>query len=195
MELVEVLSERSFFDRLPRSGERLVSYWKHRFQNVIVLAAGDMLAIVFAFLVAGSIRFFWQGALLIPEWAWYLIPAWWVGASITQLLPSWGLGPVEELRRTTLLLIVVFAGAAVVLGAMFALQNTQPVPLDLLAIKLPPRSIALWVLLAFGLGGLIGLLVSSAYMLRARAALGSTRRQLAKARTELENERSRKRSS
>ena len=131
MELVEVLSERSFFDRLPRKGERLVSYWKHRFQNVIVLAAGDMLAIVFAFLVAGSIRYFWQGALLIPEWAWYLIPAWWIGATITHLLPSWGLGPVEELRRTTLLLFGIFAGAAVVLFISKTSESVSRITLTL----------------------------------------------------------------
>ena len=111
MELVEVLSERSFFDRLPRKSEWLVSYLKHRLQNIIVLAAGDMIGIVLSFVIAGSIRLIWQGALLIPEWSWYLVPAWWVGASITRLLPSWGLGPVEELRRTCLLLVTIFAGA------------------------------------------------------------------------------------
>lgn len=131
MELVEVLSERSFFDRLPKKGERLVSYWKHRFQNIIVLAAGDMLAIVLAFLAAGSIRYFWQGALLIPEWAWYLIPAWWIGAAIAQLLPSWGLGPVEELRRTTLLLITIFSGAAVVLFISKTSESVSRITLSL----------------------------------------------------------------
>ncbi len=131
MELVEVLSERSFYERLPRRGEWLVSYLRHRLQNVLVLAASDMIAIVFAFLLAGSIRLFWQGALLIPEWAWYLIPAWWVGTAITHLLPSWGLGPVEELRRTVLLLIVIFAGAAVVLFISKASESVSRITLTL----------------------------------------------------------------
>ena len=115
MELVEAISDRSYADRIPRRGEWLVSYFKHRIQNVIVMSAGDMLALVIAFLIAGGIRYVWQGALLIPAWAWYLIPAWWLGTTVAGLLPSWGLGPVEELRRITLLLIIVYAGAAVVL--------------------------------------------------------------------------------
>ncbi|MDZ4699465.1 MAG: undecaprenyl-phosphate galactose phosphotransferase WbaP [Rhodothermales bacterium] len=131
MELVEVLSERTFYDRLPRRGEWLVSYLRHRLQNVLVLAASDMIAIVLAFLLAGSIRLFWQGALLIPDWAWYLIPAWWIGTAITQLLPSWGLGPVEELRRTVLLLIVIFAGAAVVLFISKASESVSRITLTL----------------------------------------------------------------
>lgn len=159
MELVEVLSERSFFDRLPRKGEWLVSYLKHRLQNIIVLAAGDMLAIVFSFLAAGSIRYIWQGALLIPEWSWYIIPAWWVGAAIVRLLPSWGLGPVEELRRTTLLLIVVFAGASVVLFIAKQSESVSRITLTLsFAISMVSVPFMRWLvkrtLISFGLWGL-----------------------------------------
>ena len=49
-----------------------------------------------------------------------------------------------------------------------------------------PRSLALWLLVAFALGGLAGLLVSSFYVLRSRAALSSSCRQLAGARSDLE---------
>ncbi len=159
MELVEVLSERSFFDRLPRKGEWLVSYLKHRLQNIIVLAAGDMLAIVFSFLAAGSIRYIWQGALLIPEWSWYIIPAWWVGAAIVRLLPSWGLGPVEELRRTTLLLIVVFAGASVVLFIAKQSESVSRITLTLsFAISMVSVPFMRWLvkrtLISLGLWGL-----------------------------------------
>lgn len=89
-----------------------------------------------------------------------------------------------KLLRTILTILVVLAGVA--LGVLFALQNTQPVPLDLLFFTFSPRSIALWVLLAFALGGLAGLLASSAYMLRSRAVLASTRRQLTRVKAELE---------
>ena len=77
--------------------------------------------------------------------------------------------------RTLLYILILLAGLA--LGVLFALQNTQTVPLDLLS--------------AFAVGGLAGLLVSSVYMLRSRAALGSSRRQLARTRTELEQEKGR----
>jgi Undecaprenyl-phosphate galactose phosphotransferase WbaP len=159
MELVEVLSERTFYDRLPRRGEWLVSYFRHRMQNILVLAASDMLAIVLAFLMAGSIRFFWQGALLIPEWAWYLIPAWWIGAAATQLLPSWGLGPVEELRRSTLLLVAIFAGAAVVLFMSKQSESVSRITLTLsflFSVVTVPfvRTLVKRLLISLGLWGL-----------------------------------------
>ena len=91
--------------------------------------------------------------------------------------------------RTLLYILILLAGLA--LGVLFALQNTQAVPLDLLIYTFSPRSLALWVLSAFALGGIAGLLMSSIYMLRSRAALGSSRRQLARTRTELEQEKGR----
>jgi putative membrane protein len=86
--------------------------------------------------------------------------------------------------RTLLTILILLAGLAV--GVLFALQNKQAVPLDLLFFSFAPRSLALWVLVSFALGGLAGLLISSVYMLRSRAALGTSRGQLAKTRTELE---------
>ena len=79
----------------------------------------------------------------------------------------------------------IFLVGVIALGVLFALQNQEAVALDLLVYSFPPKSIALWVLSAFGIGGLAGMLASSALMLRSRASLGSTRRQLAKARAEL----------
>jgi putative membrane protein len=86
--------------------------------------------------------------------------------------------------RTIFTVLILLAGIA--LGVMFALQNKQAVPLDMLVVTFPPRSLALWILAAFALGGLAGLLISWIYLLRARAALGSSRRQLARTRAELE---------
>ena len=94
-----------------------------------------------------------------------------------------------KLLRTIFSILILLAGIA--LGVLFALQNKQPVPLDLLIFTFAPRSLALWVLGALALGGLAGLLVSSIYMLRSRAALGSSRRQLARTKTELEQEKGR----
>jgi len=86
--------------------------------------------------------------------------------------------------RTIFTVLILLTGIA--LGVMFALQNKQAVPLDMLVFTFAPRSIALWVLASFALGGLAGLLISWLYLLRARAALGSSRRQLARTRAELE---------
>jgi len=86
-----------------------------------------------------------------------------------------------------LLLAVAMAGV----GVLFALQNADPVPLDVLVMTLPPRSLALWVLGALALGGVLGLFLSSLVILRLRARLSAARRQVASAQTELERLRSR----
>jgi lipopolysaccharide assembly protein A len=88
--------------------------------------------------------------------------------------------PIRTILTVLLLLL------AIGVGVLFALQNKQPVPLDLLVYSFAPRSLALWMLVAFGLGGVAGMLVSSLIMLRSRAALGSSRRQLARTRAELD---------
>ena len=67
------------------------------------------------------------------------------------------------------------------LGALFAVQNEARVPLDLLVVYLPERSVALWVLLAFAAGGIAGLLTSLGIILRLRTALAVANRKLNKA--------------
>lgn len=80
---------------------------------------------------------------------------------------------------------LVIVLAMMIIGILFALQNKQPVPLDLLVYTFTPQSLALWVLCAFALGGLFGLLMSSLYLVRMRASLGVAKRELGKARTAL----------
>ncbi len=90
-----------------------------------------------------------------------------------------------KLLRTLLTVVVVLATLAV--GVLFALQNKQPVPLDLLVYAFEPRSLALWLLLALAVGGAAGMLISSVLIVRLRAALGTAQRQLAKSRTEVDS--------
>ena len=93
---------------------------------------------------------------------------------------------MKQLRRIITVVVVL---AAIFVGVLFALQNSEPVALDLLVYTFSPRSLALWVLMAFALGGVAGIAVSSAILLRGRATLANCRRQLAKARKELEQQR------
>ncbi|MEM8561728.1 MAG: LapA family protein [Pseudomonadota bacterium] len=95
------------------------------------------------------------------------------------------------MKTLRVLLYLVILGAGVTLGGFFAVQNMQAVPLDVLVYTFEPRSLALWILIAFALGGVLGLIVSSAYLVRSGAALRSSRRQLDKARTELAREKGR----
>ncbi len=90
-----------------------------------------------------------------------------------------------KLLRNILTVIIVLAMVGV--GVLFALQNEVAVPLDLLVYKFEPRSLALWLLSSLAIGGLLGLLISSFIMVRQRASLSATRRQLVKARAEVDS--------
>jgi len=72
------------------------------------------------------------------------------------------------------------------IGVLFALQNEMPVPLDMLVYTFEPRSLALWVLSAFAIGGVLGMLLSSGILLRQRASLSKANRQLVRTRAEVD---------
>ena len=79
------------------------------------------------------------------------------------------------LLRVLLSLLVI--GTAVVLGALFTLQNTNPVALDLLVVQFSERAVALWLLLFFAAGCVMGLLGGLLVTLRLRAGNVRLRRQ------------------
>ena len=87
-----------------------------------------------------------------------------------------------KLLRNLLTVLVVLV--TLVVGVLFALQNNVPVALDLLVYTFEPKSLALWILIAFAIGGVLGMVVSSAILVRTRASLVSCRRQLDRARAE-----------
>lgn len=83
------------------------------------------------------------------------------------------------------LLAVVVVIVTVGVGAMFATQNDTQVPLDLLVYTFAPKTLGLWILCAFALGGVLGMLASSMILLKMRLALGSSKRQLEKTQNEV----------
>lgn len=90
---------------------------------------------------------------------------------------------MNVLRKVVSLLVLL---AMVALGVLFALQNPQPVGLDMLVYEFAPRSVALWLLAALALGGMLGLLVSSVMLLRLRRGLAVAQRKLDKCKVELD---------
>lgn len=74
-------------------------------------------------------------------------------------------------------LAVILAIAAIAVGALFSLQNTQSVPLDLIVLQLPPQPIAIWILLALAAGVLIGLSTGAWLALRRAATIRQLRKQ------------------
>ena len=87
-----------------------------------------------------------------------------------------------KILKTLLTALVLLTTLAV--GVLFALQNDMPVPLDLLVYTFAPRSLALWVLGALAVGGVLGMLASSGILVRLHASRRSTIRQLDKLRLE-----------
>jgi Undecaprenyl-phosphate galactose phosphotransferase WbaP len=83
--------------------------------SAALLGLGDALGLSLALLGGGSIRGLILGVPMWPEWSWFLIVVWLFAAMLSQLIPGWGIGPVEELRRTVMLLIGVFAGTTTAL--------------------------------------------------------------------------------
>jgi len=90
---------------------------------------------------------------------------------------------MNVLRKVVSLLVVL---AMLAVGVLFALQNHQPIAVDLLVYEFAPRSVALWLLAALALGGVLGLLVSSVIILRLRGGLAVAQRKLDKCKIELD---------
>ncbi|NOU35167.1 MAG: exopolysaccharide biosynthesis polyprenyl glycosylphosphotransferase [Kiritimatiellaceae bacterium] len=90
-------------------------FLKRRLTDALALSVSDGLMLFLAMLAGGGLLFYIRGVPVEMEPIFLLIPAWWVGAWMTHLVPGWGLGAVEELRRTQLLLLTLFAAALVII--------------------------------------------------------------------------------
>lgn len=112
---LELTIERAFGRAALNGRDRAFMYMRRRMSNALALGGGDGVAIGCAILGVGVVRSWWLGEPSIPGWAWYLPLAWWVGAALMGLLPSWGLGSVVELRRIMILICAVYASAATML--------------------------------------------------------------------------------
>ena len=82
-------------------------------------------------------------------------------------------------------LVLVLLLMVLALGVLFSMQNTDKAALDLLIIQLPEQRISLWVLLAFVVGGIAGLLVSSVAMIRLKSQFLLLQRRLDRREKEL----------
>ena len=95
--------------------EKAHPFLRRRLADAMMMHLSDGLMLALA-IYAGDTLLFWMHGIPVQVMRMLLlIPVWWVGTWLTQLVPGWGLGVVEELRRIQLLLITVFAGVAVAL--------------------------------------------------------------------------------
>ncbi len=72
-------------------------------------------------------------------------------------------------------------------GVLFAIQNTALVPLDLLFIVLPEKSLALWLILSLSFGVVLGMVVSWGIIFRLKKDVLLARNQSERNKKELDN--------
>jgi len=76
--------------------------------------------------------------------------------------------------------------ATITAGALFSLQNSAPIALDLLVVQLPARPASVWLLGMLVIGALLGLLASSILALQQRTSLARQRREVSRLQTEVD---------
>lgn len=81
-----------------------------------------------------------------------------------------------------LLLFIAMVGFSV----LFSVQNDTQVSLDLLVWKFSEHRLALWVLAAFAVGGIAGLMISAVAILHLRTIRLRLQRRLSRAEAELQ---------
>lgn len=98
-----------------RESARAFSHLRRATLNGATLAGAEMGVLALSLFLGGLTRALWKGDPMFSTWMWYLLLAWLLGAWVLRMLPGWGLGPVEELRRQFLLLVGVFGGTTAML--------------------------------------------------------------------------------
>ncbi|HMP89051.1 MAG TPA: undecaprenyl-phosphate galactose phosphotransferase WbaP [Kiritimatiellia bacterium] len=102
------------FSQLARQQSSMAYAYRYTI-NGLIMGLGEALVITVSLFLGGFIRFIWKGDPMIASWMLYLVVAWIFGSFTMKMLPGWGLGPVEELRRTVLLMLGVFVGTTAML--------------------------------------------------------------------------------
>jgi Undecaprenyl-phosphate galactose phosphotransferase WbaP len=110
METVLLTSAHSFRSNRALARSRSTEHLARLAGNAAALAVAEAVALTVAILLAGGVRQLLLGeATMVVGPAWMVIPIYILVSSYARVLPGWGLGAVEELRRTVLVLAGVFA--------------------------------------------------------------------------------------
>ncbi len=94
-------------------------YLQRRWLNSAAVLSGDLASIALCLSGASALRMWLiDGPFLLPDGGWLLFAVWSVGAASARLLPGWGEGAPEELRRIVMLLVADYGlfTAALFLG-------------------------------------------------------------------------------
>ncbi|MEI6890820.1 MAG: hypothetical protein V5783_01495, partial [Pontiella sp.] len=89
-------------------------FYRRYVLNAMVVMLSDTLVVVAAVLI-GKLLLFWINEVSFSMgYGFFIAPAWLTVAAIARLLPGWGLGVVDELRRIQFALFVMFTVVLIV---------------------------------------------------------------------------------
>lgn len=83
-------------------------------------------------------------------------------------------------------ILAIILLAVLLIGILFAVNNQQTVPLNLIWVELPPATLSVWLLASLACGVLLGMLAMSGVYLRLRALLTRAQRHNQQQRKELD---------
>ncbi|MFW6345588.1 MAG: LapA family protein, partial [Halomonas sp.] len=84
------------------------------------------------------------------------------------------------------LILAIILLAVLLVGILFATNNREALPLNLIWIELPPASLSVWLLASLAVGVLLGMLAMSGVYLRLRTLLTRAQRHNQQQRKELD---------
>ena len=82
--------------------------------NVCALYLMDSIVLTVSFVIGSGLLYRLRGIPVFFDEIVFAIPAWWIGSWMLRLAPGWGLSSPEILRRTEILLAVIFALVVVI---------------------------------------------------------------------------------
>ena len=74
-------------------------FLRRRLGNAMMMHLSDGLMLLLAFLGGDAVLLLLHNIPIQVERMLLLIPAWWIGTWFVHLVPGWGVGHAEELRR------------------------------------------------------------------------------------------------
>lgn len=90
------------------------------------------------------------------------------------------------MRFVKTLLVLILGIAFLYCGWTFAVLNTELVTIDLFFYTLPQASLSVWLMAAFVLGGIVGIIISSLALVTLKLRLQNARRKIDSANRELD---------
>ncbi|MDZ8117341.1 exopolysaccharide biosynthesis polyprenyl glycosylphosphotransferase [Pontiella agarivorans] len=103
------------------AGVKPANYYRRAIFNAMSVALSDTLVVAVSVIIAKLLLLWINGLPFALGHSYLIIPVWLLIAMISRLLPGWGIGVVDELRRIQCALFLMFA---VILIATFLSQKT-----------------------------------------------------------------------